>query len=167
MKHSKKKTFKPAKLVIMLILIIFIISGLSFINYNRSKPSISAETFVETMKNKNFSITDLADKYSDYGYVEHAYIAINSDFTYQIEFYSLSDIAKGKEFYKEKKAELKSSRRKGESKKGNDYRYYGKFILSSDDQYKQLYRINDTVVYIDTRTKYKDEVLNVLAELGY
>ena len=102
MKHTKKKTVKPAKLVIMSILIIFIISGIAFINYNRSKPSISAETFVQSMTNKNFTITDRTDKYSDYGYVEHAYIAISSDFANQIEFYYLSDLDKGKEFYKEK-----------------------------------------------------------------
>lgn len=167
MKHSKKQQIKPAKLVIMLILVIFIISGISFINYNRSKPSISAETFVQSMTDKNFSITDRTDKYSDYGYVEHAYIAISSDFANQIEFYSLSDIDKGKEFYKEKKKELKESRRKGESKKSNDYRYYNKFVLSSDDQYKMLYRINDTVVYVDVRTKYKDEILNILKDIGY
>ena len=75
----------------------------------------------------------------------------------------LKNIEKDESF----KQELKDSKTKGESKKSSDYRYYNKFVLSSDNQYKMLYRINNTVVYVDTRTKYKDDVLNVLKELGY
>lgn len=158
---------KVIKLIIMTILIIFIILGIKFIILNKAKPSLTAEEFKQTMEEKDFTILNITSKYSDYDYVKEVYAAVDNNSTYEIDFYLLSDISHGKEFYNIMKDNLKSSKNKGDRKKGSDYSYYGKYILYSKDQYRQISRVNDTIISIDVRTKYKDELLNLLNDLGY
>lgn len=44
---------------------------------------------------------------------------------------------------------------------------YSKYTLSSGEKYMVVSRINNTVVYLDVNSNYKDEVKTILSELGY
>ena len=44
---------------------------------------------------------------------------------------------------------------------------YSKYTLSSDGKYMIVSRINNTVVYLDVDSSYKDEIKTILNELGY
>ena len=44
---------------------------------------------------------------------------------------------------------------------------YSKYTLSTGNKYKVLSRIDNTVIYLDVDNSYKEEVKNILGELGY
>lgn len=44
---------------------------------------------------------------------------------------------------------------------------FQKYTLSTESKYKVISRIDNTVIYLNVDDNYKEEVKNVLKELGY
>ena len=44
---------------------------------------------------------------------------------------------------------------------------YSKYTLQSDNKYMVVSRIEDTVVYVKVDSKYKDQIKDLLKEIGY
>ena len=144
-----------------------VIVGAVIINKNLNKQPITSGDFKDIMEDKDFEIMDVLYQVEDYGYVEKAYIALEEDYDYQIEFYKLDDEDDAIKFYNINKGIFEDSKGSAslETKKsmGNN----SKYTLKTNDEYKVVSRIEDTVIYADVDDKYEDEVKEILKEIGY
>ena len=82
---------KQKIIIIVLVFLLLMALGilavvLIFKNIDFEKESIKAREFASLMEDENYEIVDITSQYETYG-IDEAYIAIESDQDYQIEFY--------------------------------------------------------------------------------
>lgn len=164
-----KKVIIPIVIVcvVLVILIAVIIGAISIIGnaVNAEKNPITTEQFKSTMKDKGFTIYSAKSQFSEYDYIEDVYIAQKSN--YQIEFYELSDSETASMFYNNNKEIFESSKSTVASQSNKDLKNSSKYVLQSNGKYMVVSRIDNTVVYLSVSDTYKDEVKNLLDEIGY
>lgn len=127
----------------------------------------TAENFKTNMVNHGYTVQDETYLFSYAGYVEKAYIAKDSSLKYQIEFYELSDIESAKYFYNYNKEIFETSKTSASMYKSVNVANYEKYTLQTDGKYKVISRIDNTVIYLDVDSQYKNAVDDVLEGLGY
>lgn len=132
-----------------------------------NKEAIDADKFKEKMRDNDYYVVNSKEQFNEYDYIIDSYIAINSDKTYQIEFYKLLDIDNSLAFYNYNKDIFDASRTSNSTYTDINLSNNNKYTLSTEDSYKVLSRIDDTVIYVNTDIKYKDEINSILKNLGY
>lgn len=153
-------------MVLGIILLVAIIGVVILVmSVNKEKTSITAENFKSIMENKGYTVLDAKYQFAEYDFIQKVYLALNEN--YQIEFYEMQDLSNAIEFYNNNVSIAEQS-------KGTEATYtqvggknYNKYTLSSNGKYKAITRINNTVVYLNVDTQYKDIVKTILDELGY
>ena len=129
--------------------------------------SIDDEEFKSIMKNEGFEVYDVLNQFEGIDFIEEAYVALNSENKYQIEFYELDDEEDAVLFYNNNKRIFEESKTGKSIVKYVDLINTNKYSLTTDDSYKYISRIDDTVVYLNVSQVYKNEVTNILKKLGY
>lgn len=129
----------------------------------KNKTALKAEEFKTIMEGKEFIIEDVTTQFTEET-VETVYIAVADN--YQIEFFTLPTEKQADAAYEENKAKFE------ELKEGGTYTStqtsnYGKSTLTSEDSYMTVSRIANTFMYVNSEAKYKDEIEELLEELGY
>lgn len=152
------KNFK----VLLLLVLVVLLSACS-----SNKEAIDDEKFKNIMEKDGFSITSAKDQFSEYDYIEDVYLAIDKNSTYQIEFYELEDDEYAISFYNVNKEIFQASETDKSVYTNVDLTESNKYTLTTEDDYKVLSRIEDTVIYVDVDKEYKEEVQSVLKKLGY
>ena len=158
---------KTVIIVTVIVLIFLALIGIVFINLNKEKVSITASDFKNSMEQKGYIITDANSQFSQYDYVKQVYVASSGDYSFQIEFYELSDENYAIDFYNNNTSRFEESKGDASSKTSVSWKNYSKYTLSSNGKYMVVSRINNTAIYIDVDDKYKDTVKDILNELGY
>jgi len=165
MKKSSKLII-TITILIVLGLIIGVIAGVVSL-LNKEKESITASQFKYIMEQKNYIITDATSQFSQYSYVDQVYIAGDNNYNYQIEFYELSDESNAIGFYNNNAANFQARKGKSAAQTNINGKNFSKYTLSSEGKYMVVSRIDNTVIYINVDSNYKDEVKNILDEIGY
>lgn len=162
---------KQKIIIIVLVFLLLMALGilavvLIFKNIDFEKESIKAREFASLMEDENYEIVDITSQYEAYG-VDEAYIAVDSDQDYQIEFYELSSESKAKSMFESNKDYFEDGA--GSSKVTSSYSVgnYNLYSLTSNGDYMYLCRVDNTLLYIDVEDEYKDEVKDIVEELGY
>ncbi len=159
--------------VVIIVLIISLLMAVGVLavvlivkNIDFEKDAIKAREFASLMEDENYDIVDVTSQYEAYG-IDEAYIAIDSDQDYQIEFYELSSESKAKSMFESNKDYFKD--REGSTKVTTSYSIgnYNIYSLTSNGDYMYLCRVDNTLLYIDVDDKYKDEVKDIVENLGY
>jgi hypothetical protein len=119
------------------------------------------------MQQKDYTVLDANSQFSDYDYIQQVYIAVDSNSNYQIEFYELSDDSHATIFYNNNKEIFEESKENTSAETSVDLKNYSKYTLSSNGEYMVVSRIDNTVIYVDVDQNYKENVKDVLNELGY
>lgn len=158
---------KSLKIIIAIVVVVVAIIGVVFIKLNKEKKSITADNFKSSMEQKGYNITDANSQFSEYDYVNQVYIALSSDYSFQIEFYELEDEDYAIGFYNNNKSIFESSEGSAFAETSISLKNYSKYTLSSNGKYKVVSRIDNTVIYVDVADDYKDTVKTILDELGY
>ena len=128
LKNEKGIGLVPFILIFVAILVVAgIIVGVVIINKNLNKQPITVSEFKDILEEKDFEIIDAIDQFQGYGdYIKKAYIALEEDYDYQIEFYKL-DEEDAIDFYKHNKEIFEDSKGSAsvETKKnmGNNSKY--------------------------------------------
>lgn len=130
-----------------------------------NKEAISSSEFKSIMGSKGYDVQDATSQFSAYDYVKQVYIALNDE--YQIEFYELSDEDKAVSFFETNKTIFEDSKSSTSSQVSTSIGNHSKYALSSDESYKVVSRIDNTVIYLNVDEEYKDEVKDLLEDLGY
>lgn len=154
-------------IVVCIVIIMLTFCVAIFLGLNQKKEAISAYDFQSIMKSKGYIVQDVKEQVEDYDYVKQVYLAINDDYSYQIEFYEFSDDSDSKDFFDYNKSIFETSKGNSSAETSKALKNYSKYTLSTDGEYKVLSRIDNTAVYIDVDKEYKDEINSVLKELGY
>lgn len=156
-------------LIFVAILVIAgIIVGVVIINKNLNKEPITAGDFKDIMEDKDFEIIDAKEnQLTEYDYVKKAYVALEEDYDYQIEFYKLDEEEDAISFYNTNKKIFESYKGSSSAETSVSMGNNSKYTLKTNDEYKVVSRIENTVIYADVDEKYEDEVKEILKEIGY
>ena len=131
------------------------------------KEEIDEDIFVNKMTNEGFNIVNVEKQFEQYGYFEEAYVALEGNGNYQIEFYELENDSYAKNFYDTNKQIFEQSKTGASIYTNVDLNNTNKYTLTTENEYKVISRINDTVVYLNVKKEYKDEANDILKKLGY
>ena len=148
------------KLILLLLLILVIITGCS------KKTPLNSIDFVDLIEQNEYKTTNVKDQFSDYSQIQNAFIAQNKEMTYQIEYYELDTIDNAKSFYNGNKDRFKKME-KVKVYKNIDLDNYEKYVQNTDSVFSLIARIDNTIVYANTKIEYKDEVQDIVEKLGY
>lgn len=132
-----------------------------------NKTAITSEDFKQKMEEKQYSVDDLTAMFDDSFNMNKVYVATNSDTTYQISFYELKDSDTAANFYEENKKDLEDNKGTGYVDSSVNLNNYSKYTLETNDEYKLLSKIDNTVIILNVKKNYKDEVNSIIKELGY
>lgn len=152
---------KKIKIFVLLILLLFTAACSTSIK----KESIDEEDFIRIMKGEGFNVVSVKEQFTQYNYIEEAYVATNNN--YKIEFYELEEDNYAVDFYETNKKIFEETRSNTSVYLNEDYPESNKYTLTTDKEYKVISRIEDTVVYLNMDKKYKDEASDILKKLGY
>lgn len=138
-----------------------------FVIANREKESISADTFKTTLEEKEFNVIDANSKLSSVSQINQLYLAIESDYNYQIEFYELTDEESAKTVYDNNKNKFEETKGDTSACTSVDGKNWSKYTLTSDGKYMVVSRVANTIVYLSVKDQYSDEIKDILKEIGY
>lgn len=142
----------------LLLVSIFMITGCG------NKKAISTREFINITEQDGLTTVDVKDQFSDESVVE-ATIAYNDD--YKLEFYILNSEASAKSMFSYNK-NIFESRKSGISKYAStDIGNSSTYMLQSGGYYMYLSRIDNTLLYVSVSEQYKDNVKEVIKDLGY
>lgn len=146
--------------------LILLICAFCLVGCGKSK-AITSNEFKEIMVDLNFSIIDVKEQFDAYDYIKEAYVALEKNKNYQIEFYVLDTSDSAKSFYYNNKEIFESSKESTAVYTNVDLNNKNKYTLSTGGTYKLLSRIDNTMIYLNVDSKYKDEVNKILKKLKY
>lgn len=152
---------KKLKVLVLMILIILLSACGS------KKEVIDEDQFISIMTNKGFNIVNVENQFEKYGYFEEAFVALDKNGNYQIEFYELEDDNYALSFYNNNKSIFESSKADSSMYTSVDFDKNNKYTLTTETEYKVISRIEDTVIYLNVDKIYKEEIIKILKELGY
>lgn len=159
---------KKALIVLLIIAVIIILAvGGLFFYLNIEKEPITVDEFKSIMESKKYELIDVSAQFAEYDFVKEAYLALDKDADYQIEFYELSDEENTIAFYNNNKKSFENSKSGNSVETTLNGKNYSRYVLSSDGEYMLLSRIDNTMIYVCEDLELKDTIDNVLDELGY
>ena len=141
-----------------LLLSIFMITGCG------NKKVISTREFKNITEQDVLTTVDVKDQFSDESVVE-ATIAHNDDI--KLEFYVLNSETSAKSMFAYNK-KIFEGRKSGVSKYiSTDIGNSSTYMLQTGGYYMYLSRVDNTLLYISVSDQYKDNVKEVVKDLGY
>lgn len=167
---------KPVMIAIIAVVIVAIIVAIIvgiFLNKpnkedgNKQQEITDAESFRNAMQEKGYIVMDAKNQFANYSKIEKVYIATNESYSYQIEFYQISEDAYATSFYNNNKSKFEATKTENSVETNNDLENNSKYTLTTEDKYKVVSKVNNNIVYLDVKLEYKDTVIKILEELGY
>ena len=146
-------------LVVVCLLVLFVTTGCM------NKKAITTSEFKNKMEGKGFTIVDVLEQFSEYQYVKEATVAKNDDF--QLEFYVLSDTERANYMFNTNKEIFQNSKGSSSFETKNKVGNYENYSLTSAGYYMYVSRVNNTLIYLKVNESKKDEVIEIIKDLGY
>lgn len=151
-------------IIVGAIIAILVIVGLSVI---KPKEDIDSREFKEYMSNAGYVITDATNQFPGVGTLGKVYVAVDTLDGYQIEFYEFYDLEAAEMFYANNKKIFEESEDDSVLKSHVDGTNHHKYVLKTKYKYKVLSLVDNTVIYINAIDDAKEEIDEILEELGY
>ena len=167
MKKSTKRVIivVVAVLIFMALVVGGIIGLISLLN--KEKDSITADQFKEIMEQKSYEIVDAKYQVSQYNFVDQVYLAMDGSYSYQLEFYQMSDEAMATSFYNTCVANFDNTKGSSSMNSSISGKNYSKYTLEANGKYSVVSKINNTILYVNVDSQYKDTVKDIIDEIGY
>ena len=162
-----KKSVKIVIIASIILAIVAIVAVCILFMSSKDKISLKADEFKSTMEEKGYSLIDATEQFLGIDEVQKVYLAVNSDYKYQMEFYEISDVPTATNFYNNYKSVIEAAKGDISVETNVEMKNYAKYTLTSNEQYMVISRIDNTAIYIVVEEEYKEEVENVLKEIGY
>ncbi len=161
---------KSSKILIIIAVIaaVLVIAGICVIVIlNRAKTPINAGDFQTEMTSEEYTVSDVTDQYSEYGYLKNVYVARDKSDGYQLEFYSFSNESEAITYYNNMVKIFESNTGPISVNTHVNGKNYSKYALTSNRKYMIVSRVADTVVHAQVDEIYKNDVKSTLSKLGY
>lgn len=130
-----------------------------------SKEVKTTDDFIALAESKEMTAVNAIDQFSYLGYVTEATVATNKE--WQVEFYVLSDEANAVSMFTTNVAKFESKKSGSSSETSTDLTNSQSYGLTSGGAYMYVARVENTLVYLDVDTEYKEEAQAFIEELGY
>ena len=150
--------------ILIFIILMSIIS--TCISLAKGKKPITTSEFISIMENNGYSVIDTKSQNVE-DYIKKSSKAISNREEYQIEFYEFSNVAYATQFYNNNVIKLMEDRNKSFTETNRGGKNFSKYILSTDEYYSIVSRIDNTVIYLNVNLQYNSEITSVLDKLGY
>lgn len=151
------------KMILCMVMILtFFMVGCSI-----KKEIIDSEKFIRIMSDNKFSITDATNQYDNYSHINSVHVATSNDLEYEIEFYVLDTVEEAKKMFESNKNTFEHKKLNKATIVKKNVSNYNFFSISDGDLYRYICRVENTLVYVDTTKKYKNEVKDMIKKLGY
>lgn len=144
----------------MVIIMVFVVTGCS-------KERITAEAFKSKMENKGYNVVDITDQYSSSDKFVKVYVALSKDKTYQVEYYELKDVDAATTVFESSKTNFENSKGVSSVNTNVSLGNYSKYTLATNGKYKLITRVEDTLIYANVDSSYKNKVIDAVDSLGY
>lgn len=155
------------KLKSLLAIALCITCLLGFSGCGKKKTSITADEFCSKLESKGFIVSDSTSAYSQYKDITESYIAISSNYKYQIEFIVADSTSGATYLYNTNKNIFEQSKGSFSKNKSIEMANYATYSILTNGKYQVVSRIDNTLVYANVDEQYKDDVQSILSELGY
>ena len=167
----KKPVIIAIVIAIVLIIIVGAVIAINVIKGNSNETNIKvtdADTFRDFMQQRGYLVLDSTNQVEAYENMVKLYVAISQDYDYTIEFYELTDDDYATKFYNTNRYNFQSAKTDSDRELVISLENGLRYTLSSESQYRLVSRNNNTMIYINTEaTDFKEEIENVLTEMGY
>jgi len=157
-----KKGLKLALSFGLAALMLFVVTGCG------EKTALTSAEFKTKMEAKDFTVHDASDQedFAGIDWIKKVYVALDKNRNFKIEFYEITTAEKATAFFDNNKQifeESKGNAAVTDVAVGN----HAKYSLTSEGKFKVISRIDNTVIYSVNDSEFKDNVNEVLKDLGY
>ncbi|MFV0414516.1 MAG: hypothetical protein ACK5L3_14860 [Oscillospiraceae bacterium] len=128
------------------------------------KTALSAEEFTAKMQENKYEVVD----YTEYmaGLVETGLLATGST-GITVEFYVTTDKEQAASAFQTNRQTFEDRKVENFSEKSTSGLNYKKYELTTGGSYMVICQVEETLVYVETAEAQKDEVQDILKNLGY
>ena len=130
------------------------------------KEKLSTRDFIDIVEKNDCITADVASQFSSYDYVEQATIA-KCENNWQIEFYVLEDNSYAKGMFENNKKIFEDLKVSMSTEASTNLGNSSTYSLTSNGYYMYLSKIENTLLYVKVKDTYKDNVKELVKELGY
>ena len=150
------------KRVIKFLFVIFFL--LSITGCAPKKNKLDPEAFKTAMIEEGFTVKDATSEMI-YDYIVQIYLASGTN--YNIEYYNIknNDFAAG--FYKNNVEAIEKINYDEEKATIKEESNYSKYTIVLDNKYKVVSRVDNTVIFINAPSRYKESIDIILDKIGY
>ena len=163
---------KKIKVIVPIVIAAIIIIGIFVSIYYVSggyyiSNSLSTEGFIKEMKKRDFKTENNIKKYQKEKNVSKAYKATEKDNKYELEFLEFNSTNNATSYFTKERENLTNTR-----DEDSVFNYLvidnkERYTLNEKEQYILIERINNTMFKFNINSKYSEEVIALLSELGY
>jgi len=151
------------KRILMVVACLIVLVGLT----GCTKTALTTDKFKTTLEGKKFELTDTYKQHEDEGNFKEATLA-KSESGYEIEFVVLDNEDRAKNVFGVKKKEYEDLRGNvASSQVETNIGNYNSYAVTSNGLYMYVIRVDSTVLYLKAEDKYKNEIKDLIKELGY
>ena len=156
------KKIKRILIVLTIMLSVVALTGCS------KKTAITASEFNTIMGEKGYKISDITNSLSNVKVLNKAYLATDSDYRYQVEFYELKSEEDAKTMFDKNKKNTEALKGNVSTKQLSvNTNNYDKYTVVTNGRYYVVIRVGNTMVYANNDATYEKEVKSIIDLLGY
>ena len=155
------KKLKKLFIFVLCVMSLFLVTGCG------SKTAITSDTFKSKVEEMGYTVTDAKSQFESYDYIKEAYVAVDANNSYSVEFYVLSDADYASSFFETNKSKFTTYEGNSKSHVSVDLNNYQKYSVETEANLKYIVRIDNTVFYSETSSSNKDKINTIAKELGY
>ena len=150
------------KRVIKLFFVFLIL--LSITGCAAKKKKLEPEAFKTALQEEGFKVKDATSEMI-YDYIVQIYLASSTN--YNIEYYEIrnNDLAAG--FYKNNVEAIEKINYDEQKAVIDEASNYSKYTIILDNKYKVVSRVDNTVIFINAPSRYKENIDIILNKIGY
>lgn len=129
-----------------------------------NKEALTVDIFYSTMDEKGFELFDVTEHVKA-DYVETISLAVAED--YQIEFYVFTDTESSASVWEQNRSVFEEKSGTNGIRVTKNLSNYSFFSIQEDGVYRLVARIDNTMLYVVADDVHKEEIVELVKELGY
>lgn len=148
------------KLLLLMFSVLMLFTGCN------KNSNLDGDDFTTYMKKKGFAIHDVYKQYSS-ELVSSALIALNEKSSYQIEFLEFKNEDSAKNAFQANRKLFRDSKQDDDKEESTSKDNVSKYTLITKDTYYVISRKDNTLIYLTVDGSYKEDIDEILKDLGY
>ncbi len=147
-----------------ILLVIVLLVSFLLVGCGDTKEPLNNETFKEKLELKGFTIVDLTDTMqTPASNIESYIVATSPNQTYNFEFFIYTNEAAAQSHYARERDKFGGQGQYTELNVGN----FSKYTQICNGKYGLISRVGSTLLYTNLDNNYRNEVNEILKEIGY